>query len=520
MSASTGQPAGTDPIRIFISYRRDDTAPYAGRLYDALSDHFGEANVFMDIDTMEPGAQFTDVISRAVGSCDVLIALIGRQWLAAVDTKGRRRLDRSDDFVRLEIEAVLDRSAVVIPALVQDTEMPPPEELPPSLAELSRRQAAVLSDRRWRSDVANLMSAIERAAATLRAIDSSRPSEDTPAGEGTPTTSAAISSAERVPTAPPAAQDALAPVALAHAIDDERAPAGEPEAADKEAFRELLPSWRPAATALTLAGILLLVLGNLIADGNGDKILGHNAAVIGVRFSLAIRPVVMSLTAILALWALYRGARARTVGAGAMLGLGTAAAVGYLDQALFSLHSLGSLKGPNQGQAFVCFLGASCLAVAGLIALSGPWERGGPGHRWVDRRPVLAVIGGAIVLLGAVALFLPLAFWTTQPDNPVSLLVFVPELLLVAVGAALIGRSLIRSGMNLAALGGTLVGLALDGFLVGFFFFESQVGDQYIFNKGDANWKLGGMLVMVGGLVIAAGGVLVALARRTGPAEA
>jgi hypothetical protein len=71
--------------RIFISYRRDDSAGYAGRLFDRLSDRFGRDQIFMDIDTIEPGLDFVEVIEQAVGSCDVLIALLGRHWLSAAD---------------------------------------------------------------------------------------------------------------------------------------------------------------------------------------------------------------------------------------------------------------------------------------------------------------------------------------------------------------------------------------------------------------------------------------------------
>ena len=65
-------------FRIFLSYRRDDSAGHAGRLYDALTSRFGETRVFMDVDTIEPGVDFVQAVERAVSSCDVLIALIGR----------------------------------------------------------------------------------------------------------------------------------------------------------------------------------------------------------------------------------------------------------------------------------------------------------------------------------------------------------------------------------------------------------------------------------------------------------
>ena len=93
-------------LKIFISYRRDDSAGYAGRLFDNLSAHFGKDQIFMDIDRIEPGEDFVQVIETAVGSCDVLIALIGRHWLTVTDGTVRR-LDNPNDFVRLEIAAAL-----------------------------------------------------------------------------------------------------------------------------------------------------------------------------------------------------------------------------------------------------------------------------------------------------------------------------------------------------------------------------------------------------------------------------
>jgi hypothetical protein len=137
--------------KIFISYRRDDSGGWAGRLYDRLSQHFGRDNVFMDIDTIEPGLDFVEVIGQAVGSCDALIALIGKQWLTLTDDAGRRRLDDPEDFVRLEIAAALARNIRVIPALVQGARMPRSPDLPDVLRMLARRNAHEISDTGSRS---------------------------------------------------------------------------------------------------------------------------------------------------------------------------------------------------------------------------------------------------------------------------------------------------------------------------------------------------------------------------------
>lgn len=145
---------------IFISYRREDSAGHTGRLFDALSSHFA-GRLFMDVDTLEPGVDFVEAIEQAVGSCEALIVVIGREWLTIEDKAGRRRLDDPGDFVRLEVESALARKIRVIPVLVEDAPMPGAEELPASLARLARRNAIELSDARWAYDVDRLAHTIQ-----------------------------------------------------------------------------------------------------------------------------------------------------------------------------------------------------------------------------------------------------------------------------------------------------------------------------------------------------------------------
>jgi hypothetical protein len=90
---------------IFISYRRQDKAAYAGRIYDRLAAKYGEPNVFMDIDRIEPGQDFVDAINRSVAEAGVLLVLIGREWITMTDKSGVSRLANPEDFVRLEILA-------------------------------------------------------------------------------------------------------------------------------------------------------------------------------------------------------------------------------------------------------------------------------------------------------------------------------------------------------------------------------------------------------------------------------
>src|SRR5215203_4276625 len=93
---------------IFINYRREDSAGHAGRLFDALSSGFS-GRLFMDVDTLEPGVDFVDAINNAVGACEVLLVVIGQEWLTIKDKSGLRRLDDPADFVRLEVESALER---------------------------------------------------------------------------------------------------------------------------------------------------------------------------------------------------------------------------------------------------------------------------------------------------------------------------------------------------------------------------------------------------------------------------
>ena len=155
--------------RIFISYRREETAYPAGWLYDRLTGHFGHGQVFKDVDSIQLGDDFVEVITRAVGSCDVLLALIGDEWPTMTDEHGRGRLDNPNDFVRLEIEAALSRRVLVIPVLVDGARMPRADELPPSLAALVRRQALELSPAQFDFATSRLLRVLDRSLAEVRA---------------------------------------------------------------------------------------------------------------------------------------------------------------------------------------------------------------------------------------------------------------------------------------------------------------------------------------------------------------
>jgi hypothetical protein len=147
---------------IFINYRRDDSAPYAGRLYDHLRRTFPQQKVFMDIDAIDPGEDFVDAINRTLESSRVVLAVIGRTWSTSADEAGQRRLDNPDDYVERELSAALASKARVIPVLVGGAAMPRSEALPLPLAALARRNAIEVSDTRFSSDADRLGAAIRK----------------------------------------------------------------------------------------------------------------------------------------------------------------------------------------------------------------------------------------------------------------------------------------------------------------------------------------------------------------------
>ncbi len=161
MSTHTS-PGPPQTAKVFISYRREDSAGHAGRLLDRITSYFGERiEIFMDVDSIAPGEDFIQVIENAVGACEILVAVIGNDWLTITDETGKRRLDNPEDFVRVEIATALKRNVRVIPVLVQGARMPRRDQLPEPLANLTRRNAIEVSDARWKYDADRLIKTIE-----------------------------------------------------------------------------------------------------------------------------------------------------------------------------------------------------------------------------------------------------------------------------------------------------------------------------------------------------------------------
>jgi hypothetical protein len=155
-----------DTSGIFISYRHDDTGPYARLLQVYLHERFPHASVFMDLDSIEAGTDFAEAITAGVGSCCVLIALIGPNWLTLKDEEGQRRLDNPDDWVRFEIRAALLSRVRVIPVLIDGVKIPKQQQLPTDLCHLTRLSALEMSYDRYEYDTSRLAAVIQKALAT------------------------------------------------------------------------------------------------------------------------------------------------------------------------------------------------------------------------------------------------------------------------------------------------------------------------------------------------------------------
>ena len=145
---------------IFICYRRQDTSGYAGRLHDALVPAVGRESVFMDIDTLSPGADFPTEIRNTLARTDVVLVLIGPHWTNSRDDAGNRRLDDPGDYVRQEIAASLRGGVRVVPVLVGGAYLPKRETLPEEIRTLTERHAVELSDRRWHEDTKQLIESL------------------------------------------------------------------------------------------------------------------------------------------------------------------------------------------------------------------------------------------------------------------------------------------------------------------------------------------------------------------------
>lgn len=149
------------PARIFLSYRRDDAAGYAGRLEDALEHRLGRGTAFRDLDDIAPGADFVREIRAQLGQARAVVVLIGPRWAGeGGGADGGRRIDDPADFVHIEVQEALASGVPVVPVLLPGATMPAAASLPAPLAALARRNAMSLGDVHWDADVDRLVAAL------------------------------------------------------------------------------------------------------------------------------------------------------------------------------------------------------------------------------------------------------------------------------------------------------------------------------------------------------------------------
>jgi hypothetical protein len=154
---------------VFISYRRDDSADSAHRVAVDLRRKFGDRQVFVDIENIDPGARFEDVIDARLNDIDAFVPIIGPGWLTAKDHEGRVRLFNEHDLVRQEIAHALSRGVEIVPVLVDGASMPRKDQLPPDLQPLCRINALIAGSSSLGDDIDRLARAL-RDDLTVRSV--------------------------------------------------------------------------------------------------------------------------------------------------------------------------------------------------------------------------------------------------------------------------------------------------------------------------------------------------------------
>jgi class 3 adenylate cyclase/tetratricopeptide (TPR) repeat protein len=247
------------PHKVFISYRRGDAAGYAGRVSDRLSHELGQDALFMDVDAIPLGANFVKVLREEVGKCQVLLALIGRNWLDARDEQGRRRLDESEDFVRIEIATALARDIPVVPVLFDGVDIPGADRLPEDLKELALRNGLSVRHEAFHSDLDKLVGALR---GTLDSIERGPPPSAT--REVAEPSSTPVDTSARGPTSEPLERRHLT-ILSGEAV----APGGPEKRLDPEDQRESRLCFQGRCRGE------IERLGGVVADFPGDGVVAY-----------------------------------------------------------------------------------------------------------------------------------------------------------------------------------------------------------------------------------------------------
>ena len=167
---------------VFISYRRSDSAAFAGRIADFFAYHYQNVAVFFDTVAIQPGDDFVDTIRSRLEASSVVLAIMGESWLSAADAQGRRRIDNPDDFVRMELKLALEMGARVIPVLLDDARMPDETQLPVDLSKLAHCNAELMRGAAFQRDAQHLAEFVSDFLSSTDAV-SSKIVEEASAGQ-------------------------------------------------------------------------------------------------------------------------------------------------------------------------------------------------------------------------------------------------------------------------------------------------------------------------------------------------
>jgi hypothetical protein len=443
--------------KIFVSYRRDDASSEAGRITDWLDQHFGEDEVFMDINTLEPGVDYEQTIKQTVETIDALIAVIGPGWVDAEDEQGNRELEDPADWVRLEIANALRRGIRVIPVLVKGAAMPPTARLPEDLQPLRKRNALPITERHWRAGIEKLIKALDGVV--------TRPTEPAP-----------------VPTPP------------------------EPATQAEEPKTSTLPPFKSWAVFGVIVAAAMLLSGVFIHNSAGETFLHprfggpvnfHDSTLVwrlaGVFTTLPTLGIVA--TALAALFIAQGRARSRAACAGAIL------LCGLQGIALYA-GVLSAPSGHRPGFAVALFGGLLLVAVA-LPTVSrlveGASGSSDPPLELSAR--VTAVLGAAVMVVGMMVnfnnggpapehLYMGSVFDGSHPERW--------DLLLIAAVAAAIGLLSPILRVPRPSLGGALVACGVGAMCI----WPRFIGIPLIEDRSIASPGAGGFIGVAGAALI------------------
>ncbi len=410
----------------------------------------------MDVDTLEPGVDFVERITSAVGAADALLVVVGRGWLNAKNLDGEKRLDDPKDFVRVEVSTALHGDPVVIPVLVGGATMPEEEELPPDLALLARRNALTLSDADWRSGMGRLIGALKRIV------------EPVPEPEATAVSTA---STEAEPATAVADTSTGLPV--------------------------------PAlASILGFAGIVLLVAGTWLQHkmwaypnpGAGDRD--------GLGYFSSMPPMGLLVGAAVSFLFSY-STGLRRLGTGLFLGFALAGVARYVGWLGIAGNTQAEEKSVNVGGAWLALAGCLLLVGSAAVRIAADREERDAGSGWLPR--ALVIGGAALVVVGAIVPFNDGPDPTRKGtgaliDRDGGWWAFEP----IAAAAFAVGASFFLT-RGRAVASGTLIGLGtfLSLLWAGRYILYPYWQPDTISSVGK-----GGLIGLAGGLAILVGGLL------------